>query len=159
MWGWCPFANSVRLSRLPARSLPFIDSRPEVLSSPVVFKLNDLDACGRWNSLLSLVREFVDDAFSFRDPVGDRSLDDWPVGDFCPFAAAAAAACCARSLREAFPLFFRSRMYSQPNPNSVSRQHNSNHFLSLIKAYQHNERMGFDHHISFEVGCIDRKLC
>ena len=65
----------------------------------------------------------VDDAFSFRDSVGDLSSDDCPVGDFCPLAAAAAA-CCARSFRDAFPRFFRSRMYSQPKPNSTFDQRN-----------------------------------
>lgn len=45
---------------------------------------------------------------------------DSPEGGAAPFAAAAAAAA-ARSLRDAFPRFLRSRMYSQVKPNSTMR--------------------------------------
>jgi hypothetical protein len=83
-----------------------------------VFRLNDLCGCGRWKSPLSLV-ELVDEPFSLRDSVSDRPSEDCSVGDFCPFAAAAAA-CCARSFRDALPRFFLSRIYSQPRPNSDS---------------------------------------
>ena len=71
---------------------------------------------------------------SFRDSVGDRPSEDRPVGDFCPPCAAAAAAACARSFREAFPLFFRSRMYSQPSPNS--KAHRSQLRTLLVSSLQ-----------------------
>jgi len=60
-----------------------------------------------------------------------RPSEDWPLsppwlGDFWPPAAAAAwaAACWARSFREALPRFLRSRMYSQPSPNSTQVRQN-----------------------------------
>lgn len=87
-------------------------------------KFRALDG-GRGNSLLSLESEWVDDALSFRDSDGDLTPGAVAVGEgnFCsPFEvvpAAAAAACCARSFRDAFPRFLRSRMYSQPRPNST----------------------------------------
>lgn len=109
---------SVKLSRLPARSLPLRISLDKTLSSPPVLRLKDLEADGRWNSGESLVTELVDEPFPFRDSVGERPSEDCPVGDLFPFAAAAAA-CCAKSFREALPRFFLSRIYSQPRPNSV----------------------------------------
>lgn len=91
------------------------------LSSPLVFRPRDLEDCERWKSgLLSLWRDVADEeAFSSRASEGERPPEDRSVGDFWPFAAAAAA-CWARSLREALPRFFLSRIYSQPRPNSIS---------------------------------------
>ncbi len=95
-----------------------------------MLRLRDLEAGGRLKSPFSFWAEVVDEPFSFRDSVGEvRSSEDWPVGDFCPFAAAAAA-CCAKSLREAFPRFLRSRIYSQPKPNSISGQPHPDSFLA-----------------------------
>jgi len=149
-----------RLSRLPVLIPPFSCSAAGLLSSPAVLRHCDLDGWVCWNSL-SFAREVVvDEAFSFWDSVGDRSSDDFPVGDFCPpfAAAAAAAACCARSFREAFPRFFRSLIYSHPKPNSNPHQLCPNQPVRM-KTYQHNGRRDFAHRISSEVGCIDRRLC
>jgi hypothetical protein len=94
-------------------------SRAEDLSRLVVLRLSEREAWGRRNEPFSLLIDVVEEPFSLRDSVGEvLSSDDCPVGDFCPLAAAAAA-CCAKSLREALPRFLRSRMYSQPNPNST----------------------------------------
>lgn len=70
---------------------------------------------GRWPSGSSTVGE---DSF-WSSLARDCGLPDVesPEGGAVPFAAAAAAA--ARSFRDAFPRFLRSRMYSHVRPNST----------------------------------------
>lgn len=65
----------MRLSRLPARILPFINSRTEGFSTPAVLRLRDLDGVCRGNSTLSFVKEVAEDG-SLRDSTGDLSSDD-----------------------------------------------------------------------------------
>ena len=122
-----------------------------------MLRLRDLDAWGRWNSLVSFARDGVDEAFSFRDSVGDRSPDDRLGGDFCPLAAAAAA-CCARSFREAFPRFLRSLIYSHPKPNSVARQYRCPTKF-LAETHQRSAHRGSGHRTSSGAGCTGRRLC
>lgn len=74
---------------------------------------------GRWPSGSSALGE-ASFWSSGRPLVRDWGLPDAesPEGGAVPFAAAAAAAA-ARSFREAFPRFLRSRMYSHVKPNSA----------------------------------------
>ena len=122
-----------------------------LFSVPPVLRLKDLDACGRRKSPCSLVAD-VEDSFSFRDSVGDLlSSDEFPAGDFCPLTAAAAA-CCARSFREALPRFFLSRMYSQPNANSTkvvstTESFDNRRIAARNTTYPRNARKGFGRHI------------
>lgn len=65
----------MRLSRLPARILPFINSRAEGFSTAAVLRLKDLDGVCRGNSTFSFVMEMAEDG-SLRDSTGDLSSDD-----------------------------------------------------------------------------------
>ena len=63
-----------------------------MLLRPIVLRLKDLGSVGRRASTARLGRDVADDGSSLRDSVEDGASEDWLVGDFCPLAAAAAAA-------------------------------------------------------------------
>lgn len=90
--------------------------------------------------------------------MGAGSSEEYPVGEGGLAEAKESAACCsARSLREAFPLFLRSRKYSQVSPNSNDGLARSS--FKDLGTHQRNESTGFHHHTWYEADYIGRKPC